>query len=153
MFKNMLPGRYRAVPRVSDYVATSVGFEVRAGKTAKAVIRLSKGQNVTFRLKETEDDRMPGSGWVGYRLTRHGSDKPIFEDDRGPCWGSVCYLSENAPRSTGVRLAPGVYDLMAVFRRESRQYSMSSDRNVWSTSRTITVVPGKDVAIEMAWKE
>ena len=86
------------------------------------------------------------------RTWNHGSGEPVFEDEKGPCWGGVLFLSDaEAPRSADIKLAPGVYDLIAVLRSELRQYSMSSDTNLWSTSRTIEVVSGRDVVIEMGW--
>jgi hypothetical protein len=152
IFRNVPPGRYTAFSRTSDYAAASVSFDVIAGKTTRAVIKQAKGQKLTFRIEETEEDQMPGFGWVGYRVTKHGSNKPLFQDERGLCWGEVLQLSEQAPRSAGIRLEPGVYELMAVLRSDTRNYSSLSQTNLWSTTRTIKVVPGKDVVIEMGWK-
>jgi len=153
MFKNLAPGSYRAILRTQGYVPASTTFQVKPGRTARATIKLVKGGKLIFRAGEPDGNPLPGFPWIGYRITKAGSDKPLLEDERGPLWGSLLFLSESAPRTASLQLAPGAYDVTAVLRSERERRSLCSDTNLWSTSRTINIVSGKDAVIEMGWKE
>ena len=148
-FASLKPGRYTAFPHAKGYLQSSVSFDVKPGKVARQTIELESGPKIIFHLQESPDESLSGRPWVGYKVTRPGVDKPIFEDAQGPYWGSILFLDGDPPREASLPISPGRYRIEMVLRTEKRRYSLSSKQDLWSDTREIDVVPGEDLIIEI----
>jgi hypothetical protein len=150
-FDKLAPGHYKAISKSAIYPTASLPFDVKPGKVTKANVKLIKSQRIVFSLRESDSDAMPGLPWVGFKLTKVGSATPVLEDAHGPYWGDAMFLQGDSPRQGGVPVPPGRYMLKAVLRRENTPGVISARDDLWSTIRTVTVLPGKDLVVEIPW--
>lgn len=151
VFDKLAPGHYRAITKSTLYPTASLPFDIQPGKVTKAKVKVTKSQRIIFSLRESESDAMPGLPWVGFKLTKVGSATPVLEDAHGPYWGDAMFLQGDSPRQGGVPVPPGKYMLKAVLRRENTPGVISARDDLWSTIRSVTVRPGKDLVIDIPW--
>lgn len=152
-FTNLPPGTYKAFPMARGYLPASQSFEVVANQTTRVSVEMSTGSKIIFRLTETGDDMMPGVPSVGFRVTTPDGKKPVLEDFQGPYWGSMLALVGSAPREASLTIRPGEYLVETVLRRDERSNSLVARENLWSGTQTVKVEPGRNIVIEMPWKE
>jgi protocatechuate 3,4-dioxygenase beta subunit len=153
VFANLPPGRYQAFTQTMTKSPASAAFDVKAGKKTEVTIRLYSGSKIVFRLMESAEDPVPGLPWVGYRVKKPGSDKPVLVDPGGPTWGGVLFFKEGSPREVSMPIAPGTYEVEAVLRQENQSGVLGSEANLWSGTQTVTVEEHKDAVIEIPWGE
>ena len=150
-FSSLPPGRYKVYTLARDkHTAAPVPFDVKPGQTTKTTVKLRTSEAVVFQLKETASDRMPGYPWVGYRISRPGSKKPVLEDSQGPYWGKVRHLFGDPVREARVLVPPGVYEVEAVLRCERFEGRYEATEDLWRMKRIVKVAPGKDTVIEIS---
>lgn len=147
VLKNITCGRYTAFASTTKYAFTPVALDVKPGRITKAVIRLSKGQGIVFKLIDAPENPLYELPWVGYRIVRADNSGPALRDEKGPYWGSVAPLSDEPAVSSPIPIQPGKYRIEMVLRNRRSSSELSDTENLWSGTRTVTVAAGKDCVI------
>jgi 5-hydroxyisourate hydrolase-like protein (transthyretin family) len=153
LFSGLPAGKYRAMVQTESHLPTFTPFEVKPGKTTAVTAKPRTGGRIVFRLKETDGDTAPGIPWVGFKVTKPGSGKPVFEDYMGPYWGNILFLAGDTPRQSAMPIAPGTYRVEAVLRLENSPGWVGAKDDLWSWSGTVKVGQGRDAVITVPWRK
>ncbi len=107
MFSNLPAGRYKAVVLTESSPAEFAPFEVKPGKRTALAPKLHPSGGIVFRLKETDGDMAPGVPWIGFKVMKPGSGRPVLADYNGPYWGSLLLESPGTPGTPGTAAGEG----------------------------------------------
>ncbi len=170
---NLPAGKYVLWIRPDDgrHVQAKTQIEIKSGVTTKISVKLdTAGQRIVFRAPKggkfedlawadksatafkgpadapaVNDGTIHFRPWIAYKLSDARTGKSVLAGPNGPEWGG--YLSGfNINRTAALPLKPGTYMLDAVM-RNTENYSVSSNINLWRTRTKISVVAGKDTVI------
>lgn len=158
-------------PTDGKHMPAYAEVDVLPGKTALATVKLNPAaQRIVFRaarggklekLRWPDKDPRPSQGpvnvltqsedmfrsrpWIGFALSDAATGKPVLAGPSGPKWGD--YLTGfDGKREAVLPIKPGAYTLDAVL-RNTEDYKVDSNANLWRKQCRVTVKPGKDTVI------
>lgn len=149
VFSGLPAGRYTVIAVSSQHPSASTTIEVKAGETAKAVVKLKTGGRIVFRINASDDVDVQSAPWLGYRISKPGDKEPVLMDYNGRTWGSVLNFEGENPREVYVPIEPGTYRVEAVLRANEADYSIGAGEDLWSGASTVKVEQGKDAVVEV----
>ncbi|MDO8587135.1 MAG: carboxypeptidase-like regulatory domain-containing protein [Armatimonadota bacterium] len=152
LFAGLPPGRYKVFVVSQSYMPARAVIDVKPVAVTKPTVKLQRGQKIVFRLMETDSDPMSGRPWIGYKISRPGSSKPVLIDYQGPYWGDIAFFDGAYPRTANVPIEPRTYNLDLVLRRERSSSGLMADKNLWSGKLKVKVVKGKHTVIDIPVK-
>jgi protocatechuate 3,4-dioxygenase beta subunit len=149
LFSDLPVGRYTVHTLSETCMPARMSIEIKPGVTANYTVKTQRGQKIVFRLIEADNDTTPGRLWIGYKISKPGSSKPVLADFQGPYWGDRVSLDGPGPRTASVPIEPGIYDLQMVVRSDANAASSGHDNNLWSGKLKVKVVKGKHTIIDI----
>lgn len=149
LFAGVPAGKYKVYVDSQQYMPASAEITIKPGAVTVAAVKLVVGQKIVFRLKETEDDPLPGIPWLGYKITKLGSSQPALRDYQGPYWGDTAFFEGPYPRTAKIAIGPGTYRVEAVLRREWNRGVLMAKDNLWSAKMTVKVLKGKYAIVDI----
>lgn len=159
------PGSYTLWVKPLDgrHLPAWAKLEIKPGKTAKAQVKVPAAeQRIVFqvprgsrfeKLRWTTNaawsSGAPGDdeqhAWIGYSLSDAATGEPVVIGPFGPEWGGFIERSDANP-DLAIAVKPGTYLLEAVL-RNTEDFAIDSDANLWRTKQKVTVKAGKDSVI------